>query len=385
MSARPGPHHLACRYPPPPLLPPLPSTPGPAALPPPFPFLSLPSGRSSPLRASAYTNTTTTTTSQAGHYSLYTALREAFGWVRGNVPLALDGEADVAAAWPDVSEAALRQLLLEGPLSEQQVEAGGQLANAAGLVEACCFPRARFAQLAAAAVTGLRALQADLPLLAELGDNMDLVHWSSAFTRPAAGVHVMAAQGEGGGSGRHSSAGGGGDHRRRSQQRRALLDGWLAEMRAKQAEVDVEARAVTQLAEREAREGRHGAARALLGTIPSNFNYSMPPGFTVQPPGGVPTLFVPIVFHVMLYADTGGATGPPSYTSAQSFLERLVRVTNFQAKPSGFQFWIQQARADPAAYPYLRLNSRNDWLYCPMGGTGTTKNQCLYNSTFMRT
>ena len=62
----------------------------------------------------------------------------------------------------------------------------------------------------------------------------------------------------------------------------------------------------------------------------------------LQPPNPMPNVLIPLVVHVMMYNDGGSSYGPPSYASACSdFVPRLVRVANYQAKPSKFQFFVQ--------------------------------------------
>ena len=56
----------------------------------------------------------------------------------------------------------------------------------------------------------------------------------------------------------------------------------------------------------------------------------------------MPAVRVPLVFSVFMYRDLeSGGIGPPGYANASAYAERLVRVTNLQLKPTGFQLFLQ--------------------------------------------
>ncbi|GFR53081.1 hypothetical protein Agub_g15789, partial [Astrephomene gubernaculifera] len=131
-------------------------------------------------------------------------------------------------------------------------------------------------------------------------------------------------------------------------------------------------------------------------SIPSNFNYSLPPGgFTSAPPSALPPLLVPLIFHILLYRDTSATSststrtnsstptplGPPQYGSAPAYVERLVRVANYMARPAGVQFFVKEVRANASSYPALLLPDRASWLSCPNGGASGAA--CLNNATLV--
>lgn len=50
--------------------------------------------------------------------------------------------------------------------------------------------------------------------------------------------------------------------------------------------------------------------------------------------------------HVLRNAD--GTFGPTGYQSAPSFVQRMINSANMFAKGTGFQFFVQEVRNDPA-------------------------------------
>ncbi|KAG2440670.1 hypothetical protein HYH02_010249 [Chlamydomonas schloesseri] len=123
--------------------------------------------------------------------------------------------------------------------------------------------------------------------------------------------------------------------------------------------------------------------RRLLEALPSSFFYgSTPSGFGISAPSAMPAVTYPLVFHILLYTDTDGVSvGPVKYGQSKAFVDRLVKITNYMAKPSNVQFYVKEVRSDPVAYPYLRLPSRAAWLSCPAGGA--SGGACLRNSTWL--
>ncbi|GFR51617.1 hypothetical protein Agub_g14043 [Astrephomene gubernaculifera] len=90
---------------------------------------------------------------------------------------------------------------------------------------------------------------------------------------------------------------------------------------------------------------------------------------------------IPMIFHIMLYKDSTGATAPAKYDQALSYAQRMVRVANYMAKPTNIQFFIKEVRNDATLYPNLLLADRSKWLAAP--SSSCTGSYCFSDSTYM--
>ncbi|KAG2488410.1 hypothetical protein HYH03_013094 [Edaphochlamys debaryana] len=252
-------------------------------------------------------------------YPLYTALRDTFGWVRDNVPLRtqqVEGQPLADAAWPD------QQLVPDLELTAALVDALADEARlgevAAQLSAACGLHPTDFAALVPRIASVLAGLHADLNTLQHIQETSNAARWDpSNHHRPSHDDTELL-------------------HRRQLAEQQALVD---------------------ETASTESR-------RSLL---PSNYFYTLPTGFTPAGPASKPALFIPVVFHIMMYWEnsTNGTYGPWRYEKSLSYCQQLVKIANYIAKPANVQFWVRAIRADPTAYPNLLLPNRDQWLSAP--------------------
>ncbi|GIL49175.1 hypothetical protein Vafri_5648 [Volvox africanus] len=298
---------------------------------------------------------------QACHYDLYQALESTFSWVRDNIPLKLQGvpgQPLASAMWPDMTKYPAQRLTAA---VADALANPAKLGGTALLVNASCGLSPRdFAAVVPDISISLKQLHADLPLLQQLAESMHASRWS-----PDTSTN---------GNGR----------------RRALL--------GERLDLNTESRDSSPRDEMDGAVHSNGVTEALRAahmnvdgiknrrnalTLPSNFKYAFPPSnFVISPPALMSQLVVPLVFHIMLYKD-GAGTGPAKYDQSLEYVQRLVRVANYMAKPSKFQFFVKEVRNDPSAYPYLLLNDRAAWLKIPLQNcTGT---YCFTDSNFMYT
>ncbi|KAG2425457.1 hypothetical protein HXX76_013667 [Chlamydomonas incerta] len=317
---------------------------------------------------------------QACHYALYQALRSVFAWVRDNTPLALvqlPGQPDARVALPDPDLISDLELVLAvaGALADPE-QLGGETAEL--LQGSCGLSREAFAGVVPQVTAALAALHADLPLLQSIAATLHERHWDPEV-----------------------SEGPGEQAQQRRRGRRVL---WLEPGRSvevyddamadPEAQSDLEAAlgAVAQdefdhtIRRRAARRGGSAAAagaRQLLAASSSgSVTYSMPPStFTIAAPATLPKLFIPIVFHIMLYKEANGTTGPANFAQALSYVNRLVRITNSMAKPMNVQFYVGEVRSDAAAYPYLMIPDRTTWLNLPVCTAGAAT--CLNTEAYV--
>ncbi|GLC40056.1 hypothetical protein PLESTM_000987100 [Pleodorina starrii] len=287
---------------------------------------------------------------QACHYDLYTALGSVFSWVRDNIALRLQELPDqplASAAWPD--EALYPPLELSAAVTDA-LSNPDKLADTAALMTGSCGLAAdELADLVPRISSVLQRLHADLPLLQAVGKQLYDSDWTLY---------------------------GGPDGNRR----REALERWgsrshTVEMKTGHNTTGMYDSVVHSDLDAVLRR------RGLLALAP-NFNYSLPPaGFVVSAPSTLPALFLPMIFHVMLYNDVGGAVGPAGYDQALSYVQRLVRIANYMAKPANIQFFIKEVRNDPVAYPQLLLPDRTSWLNAPASSCiGPT---CFRNKTYI--
>lgn len=83
----------------------------------------------------------------------------------------------------------------------------------------------------------------------------------------------------------------------------------------------------------------------------SSFFYDMPPDvFLPASPAALPLLLLPLVFHIMLYPNRLGGLAPALYNQAPAFVNRLIQVANFMARPANLQMFVkvrQQQQSGP--------------------------------------
>ncbi|KXZ45544.1 hypothetical protein GPECTOR_53g130 [Gonium pectorale] len=360
---------------------------------------------------------------KACHYDLYKSLQATFAWVRDNVPLRLQDIPDqplATAAWPDLGAlpaseltAAVAAALVDGP----------QLGEVAALLTAGCgMDIGAFAGLIPYVSAVLADLHLDVATLQEVASHLHDSRWAPddqvgvgdgnnqeheheddsdqriSVTRAAADGRSLL------GAGRAWAGAGAGHllvglerpvgHRRRPVLRRWLLrrrgDGegeWpgVEPHQARYPDPDSMATGAELLGPRDGNGAAIGTMRRRLAVryVPSNYMYDMPPGgFVAADPATKPKLYIPVIFHVMLYTDTNGSIAPAKAAQAPVFVDRIVRVANYMAAPTNIQFWAKEVRNNATAYPYLLLANRSAWLSCPKGGS--TGYSCLYNSTFTK-
>eukprot|EP00198_Chlamydomonas_reinhardtii_P008364 XP_001697701.1 predicted protein [Chlamydomonas reinhardtii] len=268
---------------------------------------------------------------QACHYALYQSLRSVFAWVRDNTPLALvqpPGQPDARVALPDPDLTSHLELVLAvaAALGDPE-QLGGETAE---LVQGSCgLSREAFAGVVPQVAAALAALHQDLPLLQDIAATLHERHWDPEVSE------------------------GPGDPSQQRRRGRRML--WLEPGRA----VEVFDDALTDPESQPDLEAALGAAAAA-----EDFD-----------------LFIPIVFHIMQYKETNGTTGPVNFAQALTYVNRMVRITNYMAKPMNVQFYTSQVRNDAATYPYLTLPDRNTWLNLPVCTSGTLN--CLNTESYV--
>lgn len=230
---------------------------------------------------------------QAPRYTLYRALRSTFAWVAQHAPLRVQHLPQLPthdATWPDVDDPADLVAALGAALIDET-----QLGGVGRELEAATQGRLS-GQALAALVPRISGALAELHRgLADLWEVAEAVYSAQWKLRTEA---VMA-----------------------------------------QPQAAAAAAAVAPAAARLAAAGRAAESRARrrqLRAVPPNFRYAMPPGFTPAPPGQLPQLLVPLVFHVL-----SAMSEPAGVSSSPGYVDRWVRLVNIMAKPTNFQFSVQ--------------------------------------------
>lgn len=106
-------------------------------------------------------------------------------------------------------------------------------------------------------------------------------------------------------------------------------------------------------------------------------NYEeMPSGFTPAASATLPSVLVPVCFHVMVYNDgAAGKYGPPKVDQAAAMAQRLLQFANVRLAQTRFQLFMATdadgapcVRNDPSKNPYLVMKtdgsgerSRAEW------------------------
>ncbi|KXZ45546.1 hypothetical protein GPECTOR_53g132 [Gonium pectorale] len=314
---------------------------------------------------------------QACYYAMYKSLDATFTWVRDNVPLRLQevpGQPVATAAWPDLGAlpaSGLTAAVLAALADEARL--GG---TAEVLASSCSMTAADFAAMVPTIAATLADLHADLSAIQAVASETHETHWSpsrdlevhmdgrhrrAVMQLEEQGAHSAAA-GSAAGSG--NAAGGAGAAEGKGEEVAAAMS------------IDPESPGLTVSGNRM----DPAAQRRRRLAIPSNYFYTMPSAFTPSSPSSLPPLMIPIIFHIMLYTDTNGATGPTNYGSALSYAQRMVKITNYMSKPSNIQFYVKEVRNDPVTYSYLLLANRVVWLNLVNSNCTTS---CLKNTAYM--
>lgn len=320
---------------------------------------------------------------QAGQYVLHNSLRSTFSWVADNVPMRVEAVPEqllADAAWPDVEPGELLNAV-KAALTDP-----GQLGVVAEAVETALGLSADdFAALIPRVAEALETLHRDLPTLQRVAETVHASRWEK--DRESDWLSRRPKPREQDDSASSDNSGSSGSHRR------AALEGWRARVeravrrRGLSAQHSMDLGSGISAAEKTAKPmdfqdnqtfghaGRELSAHeeeavdeALLASvddtngdgtvaageehklsrrsllIPSNYDFSYPPSFVAAPPGQMPLVRLPIVFHILLYSDVGGGVGPANYNKAADYVNRMVRIANTMAKPSNFQFFVQVRR-----------------------------------------
>ncbi|GIL80384.1 hypothetical protein Vretifemale_9487 [Volvox reticuliferus] len=297
-------------------------------------------------------------TLQACHYDLYTSLRSTFSWVQDNIALRqqeVPGQPLSSAMWPDMTKFPALELtaVVAAALTDQ-----AKLGQTALLVNASCgLAVTDFAALVPDVAAVLKDLHADLPLLQTVAENFYESHWAAEAVKSSGvptsdGILIK----------RLSAA---------DPQTLTVVSTTSHAGPAHDASLLV----------RDMRSSADVASQPhRLLTTSTTFYYTMPPSpFSASGPAAMPAVLVPLIFHIMLYTDSTGAIGPANYDKAPNYLERLVRVANYMAKPTNIQFFIKEVRNNATNYPDLLVPDRATWLNLPNCRVGT----CLRDDDFL--
>lgn len=222
---------------------------------------------------------------QAPRYTLYQALRSTFTWVAQHAPLRVQHLPQLPAhdaMWPDVGNPTDLVAALDAALVDDT-----QLGGVGRELEAATqghLSRQALAALVPRIGRGLAELHLDLVDLWAVAEAVYAAQWKHRFeaVMPEPQAAAPAAP---------SAAGGAAEPRVRRRQLRA---------------------------------------------VPPNFRYDMPPGFTRAPPGQLPRLLVPLVFHVM-----SSSSEPAGVSKSPEYVDRWVRLANVMAQPTNVQFFVQ--------------------------------------------
>ncbi len=319
---------------------------------------------------------------QAGQYVLHNSLRSTFTWVADNVPMRVEAVPEqllADAAWPDVQPGELLTAV-KAALTDP-----GQLGGVAEAVETALGLSADgFAALIPRIAEALETLHRDLPTLQRVADTVHASRWEKDREGDWLSRRPRPHEEDGNNTSDHTGSS--------SSDRRAALEGWPARVeravrrRGLSAQHSMDLGSGISAAEKTAKPmdfqdnetfghaGRELSAHeeeavdeALLASvddttssegtvaaageehqlsrrslvIPSNYDFSYPPNFVAAPPGQMPLVRLPVVFHILLYNDVGGGIGPANYNKATDYVNRMVRIANAMAKPSNFQFFPQ--------------------------------------------
>ncbi|GIL49099.1 hypothetical protein Vafri_5568 [Volvox africanus] len=316
--------------------------------------------------------------SKACHYDLYIALREAFTWVRDNIPLQLQevpGQPLASAMWPDVTKYPAQKLTAA---VADALANPAKLGGTAMLVSGSCgLAVGDFAALVPNISVALKKLHADLPLLQDVARMMYEAHYAAeqsdgnSFSNLLSSRrHVLATT-----SSYHSASDDDTTEIRELEHNVISKSASMKDIDAKQQKDDI------STSDDRRSDDLRSRRRLLLTT--TNRVYSMPPSnFTPAPPATMPTLLVPLVFHIMLYQDSNGSIGPSQYDQAPAFINRMVRQLNLMSKPTNIQFFVKEVRSDPNQYPSLLLSSRSTWINTPLCTTSSSSS-CLDDPAFI--
>ncbi|EFJ40126.1 hypothetical protein VOLCADRAFT_100136 [Volvox carteri f. nagariensis] len=333
---------------------------------------------------------------QACQYDLFQSLKAIFSWVRQNTPLRLQYIPDqplATAAWPDLI---LRPPLeLSKALSEALSTPGGELGSVAAVVAARCgITPGDLAALVPRISAALDGLHVDLELLQQVSRGL-----------AASGMTSSADAGDGGAasSRRKEAAEAAAEglmprhpHRRQQPTARPAKDN--AHVSNDFSSSSPAAGAGAAADDDDDDDGDDGdddddgddvsgirsSRRRTQSTSKSSSDsdpvYLLPPGINMTPAAAMPALLIPLVFHVMLYKDSGGgAIGPADYLKAPVYLDRMVRQLNLMSKPTNMQFFIKEVRNNAVSHPRLLLADRATWLSLPFCQGST----CLTDDNFV--
>ncbi len=266
-------------------------------------------------------------------------MRSTFSWVRDNIPLrskTVAGQPNATAVWPDRDALSDAEFATAVSIALQtQARLAG--ANEA-LIQRCGLGIAEFAELVPRIASAMSMLHDGLPELQRI--EQERLASSRRFrTGPVAPPLLDA---------------GGNHQRRRTAAEDEPLGGRFIGL---PSSMDVMLKATGgqsaagQLHSAHVRGGDGDKdkddtrqklllRRDLKAVSPNSF-YDLPPsGFKVQAPSAIPKLRIPLVFHIFLYKD-GNSYGPPRYSNALSYVQRMVNVASFMSKPANIEFFIR--------------------------------------------
>ncbi|GLI64573.1 hypothetical protein VaNZ11_007894 [Volvox africanus] len=291
---------------------------------------------------------------QACQYTLYTAFKSVFTWVRHHIPLSpqhITGQPNATALWPDssaISDTNFSAAVLDALLTGQ-----GDLALVSTTVsEQCGLGVSEFAALVPRISSVLKQLHADLPDLQEIVE--DRIRVARKMQRP--------------------------------NQRRQALE--VLEGQDGHAPQDSN---MSMPMSPEVMEGGGPPTDRFLQQVdgdyvldvPTDISYKMPPEeFQIRPPGEMPKVMVGLIFHILQYKVNKTVNGPPGVEMVGTYVGRMVRIANIMAKATNFSYFVKEIRVNTKAYPYLLLKNRKAWLNVPdpyscSGGV------CLQKSSFV--
>lgn len=284
-------------------------------------YLSQPNRRSTALAAEMY-DIAESVVLHAGHHNvLYRSLCDTFTWVAANTPTCVQHVPGVPwadVAWPSAVGGDLESVLLTALSDPSALGAVGDTLEAATHSR---LSRAEYAALCSRLSDVLGALHLDLVNLMEVARRQheadtQLQQHNSVSTA----VQTSAASRRSGSSPRGMRL--------------------MQQLPANEATASASATHNNLLQSSSSSQQR----RSNLARDLPNYDYSMPPnGFVPQPASELPSLLVPVAFHVMSYYDSAGDIGPMGYNNS-AFAEQWMRITNLQAKPTHVQFFIQVRR-----------------------------------------
>ncbi|GIL49150.1 hypothetical protein Vafri_5628 [Volvox africanus] len=293
---------------------------------------------------------------RACQYDLYIAFREAFTWVRGNIPLQLQevpGQPLASAMWPDMTKYPAQRL---AAAVADALANPAKLGLTATLISGSCgMAVGDFAALIPNISVALKQLHADLPLLQDVANAMRDAHWGAEQQQGAFQILPNPS-----------------NLRRRLGIRRSVQFQDTDDTEAAGMELRgiVEDDGIMNGSFKEAESDDTGDVLSTAdlhrrSLQASTLVYSFPANFTPAAPATMPALLVPLVFTIMLYQDSNGTIGPSQYDQAPAFIDRMVRQLNLMSKPTNIQFFVKDVRNNATRCPNILLSSRNAWLNMP--------------------